>query len=358
MCLRRRAGPQSHAAPIAPAAFLAGRARSPGGFFADNSLRRARQLAVASLGSGHHAEVAHAPVSFGNEVAAETPQERRAAHGHLLGPPLVTVVFVLEAHRALPLVDALDALVAHRDAAGVTRQVAHHRAGVAEGRAAEDIPIAACEPEPPVAARFQAFKPARPADPGPAVQRFKPPQQDRAEHLRHQTHRKQIVVARLLPTARGAVTPARADQHVQVRMPVERPAPGVEHCQEPALHAPVVFLEELERLGGGPEQFVRRDLIVRFEEFVQLLGDGEHHMEMRAVGQPRAHLLRPFRLPRTQAVRAMAVAARTGKPFLMTATLAARVVVAQRSLAAECHEIQRRILLVAQSPGPEVAPLA
>jgi hypothetical protein len=42
----------------------------------------------------------------------------------------------------------------------------------------------------------------------------------------------------------------------------------------------------------------------------------------------------------------------------MPAILATRVIVSQRSLPAERHQVERRILLLAQSSGPEVAPLA
>ena len=91
---------------------------------------------------------------------------------------------------------------------------------------------------------------------------------------------------------------------------------------------------------------------------MQLLRHGEHHVEMRTIRQPPANLVRPLRLARSEAVRTVAVAARTGIPLLMAAVLATRMIVTQRPLAAEGHQVERRILLLAQSSGPEVAPLA
>ena len=104
-------------------------------------------------------------------------------------------------------------------------------------------------------------------------------------------------------------------------MPVQRAAPGVEHGEEAALHPPVVFLEKPERLGGGGEQHVAGDPVVELEELVDLLGHGEHDVEMRAVRQPFTDLFRPFGLAGSEAVRAVAVAAGAGVPFLVVAVL-------------------------------------
>ena len=310
------------------------------------------------LRSGQQAEVAHPPEAPGHQVTRKAPQERRPAHGHLLGSAFVPVVLVVETHRALLFIHSFDALVAHRDAARVAGQIPHHRTGVAQGRPAEDVPVAPRQFHPPVTPRLEGFKPLRPARLRGAFQHLDAPQQDRPEDLGHGTHRKQIVAARLTPVPGGQVASARADEHMQMRVPVERAAPGVEHSQKPALHPPVVRLEELERLRSRPEQRVGREPVVRLEKSVQLLRHREHHMEMGTVRQPLADLLRPFRLPRSKAVRTVPVAARTGIPLLMPAVLATRMIVAQRTLAAEGHQVERRILLLAQSSGPEVAPLA
>ena len=344
--------------PLAAATTRAGRTRALGRFLPDARLRGSRQFAVPALRSRQQPVVTDPPEALGNHVPNEGAQERRCAHRHFLGLSSVLVVLPIESHRPLLLVDALDALVAHRDAAGVTRQISHHGPGVAQGCAAENVPVASGELETPVAACLQRFKPLRPADLGVGFQRLDAPQQDRSEHFRHGSDRKQIVVPRLPPSTRRAVPPARADEHMQVRMPVERAAPGMEHREEPAFHPPVVLLEQLEGFGRAGEQLGRSDLIVQLEKSVQFLRHGEHHMEMRTVRQPLADLLRPFRLPRPQTVRAVAVATGAGIPFPVLTAAAFGLVVSQGAFAAMGHEIECRILLLAQSSGPEVAPFA
>ena len=96
---------------------------------------------------------------------------------------------------------------------------------------------------------------------------------------------------------------------MEVRVPVERPPPGVEDRQESALDTPVVFLEEFECLGCGPEEHIGCDPVVRLEKIMKLSRNGKDHVKMRAVRQALADLLRPFRLAWTQAIRAMAVTA-------------------------------------------------
>ena len=140
-------------------------------------------------------------------------------------------------------------------------------------------------------------------------------------------------------------------------MPVERAAPGVEHREEPGLDLPVVLLEELESLRGGGKEQVGGDPVVHFEELVELLGHGKDDVEMGAIGQAFAELLGPFGLAWSEAVRAMAVTAGAGEPVLVVAVLAANLVEAEWALAAQSEQVERRILFLVKTTGPEVAPL-
>lgn len=104
-----------------------------------------------------------------------------------------------------------------------------------------------------------------------------------------------------------------------------------------------------EQVGGDP--------VVHLEELVELLGHGEDDVEMRAIGQAFAELLGPFGLAWSEAVRAMAIAAGAGVPILVVAVLAADLVEAERALAALGEQVERGILLLVETTGPEVAPL-
>ena len=137
------------------------------------------------------------------------------------------------------------------------------------------------------------------------------------------------------------VPAARTDQDVEVRMPVQHAAPGVQHRQKRAVHPPVVSLEEFDGLSRSGEKQGCHYPIVQLEDQVHLRRQREHHVEMRAVRQPRAHLRRPPGLPRPQAVGAVAVATRTRIDFQVAAITAAGAVVAQQSVAAVCHQVER-----------------
>lgn len=140
-------------------------------------------------------------------------------------------------------------------------------------------------------------------------------------------------------------------------MPIQGAAPGVEHPEEAAVDLPVVLLEGLEGLGRRGEEQVGGDAVVEFEEVVQLLRHGEDDMEVRAIRKPLADLFGPLRLPRPEAVGAMAVAAGAGEPVGMAAILAADAVEAERTLAAKGEEIEGRIRPPVEPAGPEVSPV-
>src|SRR5690606_24464219 len=79
--------------------------------------------------------------------------------------------------------------------------------------------------------------------------------------------------------------------------------------------------------------------------------------EVRTVRKPLANLLRPLRLARPQAVRTVPAAAGACIPFRVWANAAFRLVVSNAAFTAVRHHIDRRILLLAQSSGPQIAPL-
>ena len=140
-------------------------------------------------------------------------------------------------------------------------------------------------------------------------------------------------------------------------MPIERTAPGVENREKTTIHPPVVLLEKFQSFRRSAEQFRGKDVIVEFEDLMQLLGDGEHHMEMRAIRQTIAHLLRPLRLAGTKAIGAMAVATGTGIPFRVIAGLALCFVVTERPNPALGQQVEFGVLFLLQTSWPEVAPL-
>lgn len=291
-------------------------------------------------------------------MTAETTQERRPRHRHFFDFSPVFVVFPLETHGALFLIDALDPLVADRDAAGVTGEVAHHGPGVAQGRTAEDVPVLACQLQTPLTASLDGPERLGPVDFLICIPLLKPPQQDRAEDSRHQPDRKKVIVPCLTPTACGKIPSARTDQHVKMWMPVERSPPSVEHTEEAPIHAPVVALEKLEGLGSSGKELVGSNCVVALEKIVKLFRNGENHMKMRAIWQAIADLFGPLRLPRSEAIGTVAVATGTGEPFDMATILTTGAVVSQGAFATERHQIEGGILVLAQTSRPEVAPLA
>lgn len=140
-------------------------------------------------------------------------------------------------------------------------------------------------------------------------------------------------------------------------MPGEVAAPGVQDRQEATIHFPVVLLEELEGLRRGRKEQVGGHPVIVPEKLPELFGHSKDDVEMWAVRQPLADLVRPLGLTGTQTVRAMAVAAGAGIPLAMTAILAAHTIEAQRPPAALGHQIEGGILAFAESSGPEVAPM-
>ena len=284
-------------------------------------------------------------------------EERSSSQGHLLDLVAVLVVLPLEGDRPLLFIDPLDALIADGDAAGIASQIADHGTGVAQGGAAEDIPMAGRQVEPPGAPGFDGGQRIRPADIFAAVQILDPSQQDRPEDHGHVANREQIVVTRFSPFSRDAILAACADKHMQMRMPIERPAPSVKHGEETSVHPPIVLLKKLQGFRRSAEQLRGKDVIVELEDLMQLLGHGEHHMEMRAIRQTIAHLLRPFRLAGTEAIGAMPIATGAGIPFGVMAGLALGLIVTERPNPTLCQQVESGVFLLLQSSRPEVAPL-
>ena len=346
-----------HIVPLATPTALAGRTRAFGGVFTDAFFGRSRQFTMTTLGSHQKSEVTDPPEARGNQMIRKAPEERSSSQGHLLDLVAILVVLPFESDRPLLLIDPLDALIANGDAAGVARQIADHGTGVAQGGAAEDIPIAGREVEPPGAPGFDSGQRIRPADILPAIQILDPSQQDRPEDHGHVANRKQIVVTRLPPFSRVAILAPCADEHMQVRMPIERPAPSVKHGEETSVHPPIVLLEKLQGFRRSAEQLRGKDVVVEFEYLMQLLGHGEDHMEMRAIRQTIAHLLRPFRLAGTEAIGAMAVATGAGIPFGVMARLALGLIVTESPDPALCQQVEFGVLFLLQTSRPEVAPL-
>jgi hypothetical protein len=91
---------------------------------------------------------------------------------------------------------------------------------------------------------------------------------------------------------------------------------------------------------------------------VELLGDREHHVEVRTVGEPPADLLGPLHLPRPQTVGTVAVATGTRVPLLVVALVTACQVAAETPLAAVGDQVERGVLVLAEPTWPEVAPLS
>ena len=141
---------------------------------------------------------------------------------------------------------------------------------------------------------------------------------------------------------------------------LRRPDPPDAHplsAYEAAVDPPVVLLERFECLRRRGEEQVGGDAVVELEELVQFLRHGEDDVEMRAVRQPLADLPGPLRLPRPEAVGAVAVAAGAGEPIGVAAILAADAVEAKWALATEGKQVEGRIRPLVESAGPEVSPV-
>ena len=344
--------------PMVVTAALAGVQSGFDVVLSDAFRRCAGQLGDPPLLPAEQSVVADPPVTQWHEMSRETADEGRPRQSHLTGSCSVAVVLPFEADRFVLLVDTSDALVADRDPAGVAGQVTHHRTGVTQGLATENVPTLGGKGQPPVAPPLKALDRLRPLDVGRGFKLLDLAQHDATEHFRHGFDRKQIVATGLGPMTIAVAAPSGTDQHMQVRMPVERPAPSVEHPEECSVHLPVVALESYEGFGGGGKQKISGLPVVAGKELVKFLGDREDHMEMRTVRQTFANLFGPLRLARSQAARTMAVATGTGVPFGMVALPALGAVEPEFAVAAVGHEIECRIATFSQTTRPEMPPLA
>ena len=118
----------------------------------------------------------------------------------------------------------------------------------------------------------------------------------------------------------------------------------MEHGKKPAVHAPVVLLKLLEGVGRRSGEGIGDLPVIRLEKRVQLFGNGKNQVKMRTIRETLAHVLGPLRLTRTEAIRAMPVAAGTRIPLVVTTFFAPRLVESERSFPAMGNEVERRIL--------------
>ncbi len=328
-----------------------------GGFFPDGLLRCAGQFAVAAAFATEQTKGTHPAEAPWHEVAAETSQEGRSGEGDVLLAPAVAVVLGLEGDAAAFLIDRLDPRVAHGDATGVAGEIADDGTGVAQGRAAEDVPVTPAHDHAPAATGLEGFESGWPAQIAAFVEGFEFPQIDGAEDLGHGADGKEVAVAGLFPSTGLAVAPPGGDEHVEVGVPVQGAAPGVEDTEETAIDLPVVFLEVFESLCGGGEEQVGGDAVVELEEVVEFLGDGEDDVEVGAVGQAFTDLSGPLGLAWAEAIGAVAVAAGAGEPIGVATVLAADAVEAKRALTAEGEEVEGGVGPLIKPAGPEVTPV-
>ena len=181
----------------------------------------AGKLGNPILLSAEQSVVADPPEPLWHQVLRETPDEGRPGQGHFALHPALGVVLALETDRFVLLVDLRDALVAHRDPAGIACQVAHHRAGVPQSLAAENVPASGGEREPPVAPLLKAADRFRPLDGGRGIKFLDLSQHDATEHPGHGFYRKEVVRPGSSPMAIAVAAASGADEDMEVRMPVE-----------------------------------------------------------------------------------------------------------------------------------------
>ena len=301
--------------------------------------------------------VTDATQSLRNQVTDKAPDKVFPRQRLLIATTTVLVVLPGKRHRPLLAVQLQNPLVAHRDPAGVARQIAHDRAGIAQGGFAVDVPAPGGQHLSPTPSLLHAPGTLGPDDLPAAIQLLEMPQKDRTEYFHHGPHRKEIVGTRLLPATALQVDPSATDQAVKMGMPVQGASPGMKHAEEAAFTSPVLALEVFEGLGGRVEEQLRGDAVVVFEELPDLPGQGKDDMKVRAVREAFADLPGPLGLPRSEAGRTMAVATGTGIPFAVMAVRTLGVVVAQGPVTAVRHQVELGVLLLVQSPGPEIAPL-
>jgi hypothetical protein len=139
---------------------------------------------------------------------------------------------------------------------------------------------------------------------------------------------------------------------MEMGMPVQLAAPGVQNAEKRSLHLPVVLLESPQSFRRRSEQDLARPTVVEFEELVPLRRHCEDDMEVRTVCKTLTNSLGPRGLPRSETAGAMAVTARTGIPFTTMTPGTFRPVEAQLTMPTMSDEIERGILRFAQSPRP------
>ena len=285
-------------------------------------------------------EVTNPPIPFWNEMARKQPEEGFTGKRPLRHTATVTIVFPTETYLATLRIHSGDSSIAHRDPTRVAGEVANHRAGIPESRLAENIKIATRKIQSSLTTLFLPTPRVRPGHLATTFKRFDSGEKASAKNLRKVLHRKRVVRPRVLPLSAGWINPSGSNEHMKMRVPVESTSPGMENRKKSTVHPPVVLLELLERIRGGCGESIGNCPIVHLEKLMQLLRYREDEMEMRTVGKPLTHLLRPLRLTRSQAVRTMTVAARTCIPLIVSAPFAFGAIVSQRTFPAMRHQVE------------------
>ena len=136
-------------------------------------------------------------------------------------------------------------------------------------------------------------------------------------------------------------------------------SPGVQHAQETDLRAQMLWIggDDAQCLRRCPEQDVVDDGLVLEGDDLDLLGHGEHDVEVGHVEQFRLPVLEPLSACETLAFRAVTVSARVVRHTLMAAIIAPLDVAAESGGAATFDRVhgapprgrQRRAMLITES---------
>ena len=261
-------GVKDQVEPRVGPALWAASGRGGGRLLIDARLGRPGDFPVPAGFAGQQAVVAHPAEPLGHEVSGEAVEEFASGECHGVLASAIPVIRPHEAYRAGLFIHRGEPLVADGYPAGVSREVPHHRPRVAQRRPAENVPVPARQFQPPVPAALDGGQCGRPEHFGMGIQLLQHAQEDGAVHPRHVPDRKQVVAPGLLPSSGFEIFAPGANEHVQMRMPMQRAAPGVLDGQKPAGHLPVVLLEGLERFGTGGKKQIGRNPVIRLEEGV------------------------------------------------------------------------------------------
>jgi len=283
--------------------------------------RAAVRQAAFTLAVDEKAVATNAMKAGRQHMAEEAPDEFRGAerHGLVLA---VAIIVIAEGDGAVG--DGGDAVVGNGDAVDVAAEIAQQDLGFGEGALGVDDPrvlvegLAQCRPAVRILQLRLAREVERPCD----LQRLQGFNEFLPEHRRQGFDRKQEVFRRADEPAAVVGQHAAGDDAVDMRMVVERLAPGVEYHDDPQAPAPAVLRKGLQGLGGNAEQEVVDQQAVVAGQRQQGFGKRKDDVEVLDGQQVAGACFDPGAALAGAAFRAVTVAAGVVANFLIAALVA------------------------------------